>query len=82
MAPPPGNIPSPSLVFDHLLSRGEQVKLSLNGLQMLLNYEVVPPSEAKSILRILSTQVPPPSLPLLTFSLPLPLPLLGSIWKY
>jgi hypothetical protein len=34
-----------------------QVKLSLNGLQMLLNYEVVPPSEAKNLLRILAIQV-------------------------
>eukprot|EP01041_Mallomonas_annulata_P004581 gene4581-9106_t len=32
------------------------VMLSLNGLQMLLNYEVVPPTEAKNILKALSTQ--------------------------
>lgn len=34
-----------------------QIKLSLNGLQMLLNYEVVPPTEAQNILRVLSIQV-------------------------
>jgi hypothetical protein len=50
---------NPKLVNDlfllHLI--GPQVKLSLNGLQMLLNYEVVPPSEAKNLLRILTIQV-------------------------
>ena len=31
--------------------------LSLNGLQMIINYEVVPPAEAQNILRVLSIQV-------------------------
>jgi hypothetical protein len=33
-----------------------QVLLALNGLQMLLNYEVVPPAEVHSILRVLTVQ--------------------------
>ena len=33
------------------------VKLALNGIQILLNYEVVPPSEACNILRVLLVQV-------------------------
>eukprot|EP00603_Paraphysomonas_imperforata_P014898 CAMPEP_0114457274 /NCGR_PEP_ID=MMETSP0104-20121206/4077_1 /TAXON_ID=37642 ORGANISM="Paraphysomonas imperforata, Strain PA2" /NCGR_SAMPLE_ID=MMETSP0104 /ASSEMBLY_ACC=CAM_ASM_000202 /LENGTH=154 /DNA_ID=CAMNT_0001629813 /DNA_START=63 /DNA_END=524 /DNA_ORIENTATION=+ len=32
------------------------VKLALNGIQILLNYEVVPPSEAGNILRVLLVQ--------------------------
>lgn len=34
-----------------------KVLLALNGLQMLLNYEVVPPAEVHSILRVLTVQV-------------------------
>lgn len=37
-----------------------QVLLALNGLQMILNYEVVPPSEVQNILRVLSIQASRP----------------------
>eukprot|EP00602_Paraphysomonas_sp_CaronLab_P007358 CAMPEP_0185034758 /NCGR_PEP_ID=MMETSP1103-20130426/24887_1 /TAXON_ID=36769 /ORGANISM="Paraphysomonas bandaiensis, Strain Caron Lab Isolate" /LENGTH=2224 /DNA_ID=CAMNT_0027571539 /DNA_START=141 /DNA_END=6815 /DNA_ORIENTATION=+ len=44
------------LACDKPDANAKLVKLSLNGLQMLLNYEVVPPSEAKNILRVLGVQ--------------------------
>jgi len=46
-----------SLQLYYLLQNFPQIMLSLNGLQMLLNYEVIPPTEAPNILRVLVIQV-------------------------
>ena len=37
-----------------------QINMALSGIQMLLNYEVVPPSDVKNILRVLAIQASAP----------------------
>ena len=37
-----------------------KINMALSGIQMLLNYEVVPPSDVKNILRVLAIQASAP----------------------
>jgi hypothetical protein len=37
-----------------------QINMALSGIQMLLNYEVVPPADVKNILRVLAIQASVP----------------------